>query len=439
MGNIVYNLDKFWKWRIGMIYKKVLRNRITLVMEELPYYRSVSVGVWVRAGSMYETEANNGMAHVIEHMLFKGTKRRSAEMLADEMTALGGNMDAFTCKDCTCYYAKTLDIHLEKVMDLLSDMLLHSRFDGEELKKELGVILDEIDLYEDSPEDLVHEHLQMEVWKDHPLGYLISGDKAVVGHFTREDVLTFFRKFYVGSNMVISIAGHFDRDQAEELAEKYFGELQSGERAQIPEPPIFTPCLWLKEKDMEQNHMTLAFDCCTNISEERYVLTVVNSLLGGNMNSRLFMKIRDLMGLTYSIYSYGSSYETAGLFQIYAAMSPEAAGKVVEEIFREVDRLKAEGFTSRELTVAKAQIQTELIIDSESTYSRMSANGKNSLIFGHVIPLEEELKRIGSVSLEDTQSFVCKYLDKRHCAMSMVGQTRIVDGTFRRKIWGGEV
>lgn len=421
-----------------MIYEKTLKNKIKLVMEELPFYRSVSVGVWVRAGSMYEAGKDNGMAHVIEHMLFKGTESRSAEALADEMTALGGNMDAFTCKDCTCYYAKTLDVYLENVLDILSDMILRSRFDTKDLEKELGVISDEIDLYEDSPEDLVHEHLQMEAWKDHPLGYLISGRKDVVTHFTREDVTAFFRRFYTGENIVLSIAGHFDRKQAEELAEKYFGSLEKGERVPAGAPPRFTPCVWLKEKDIEQTHMTLAFDCCTNVSGERYALTLVNSLLGGNMNSRLFMKIRDLLGLTYSIYSYGSSYETAGLFQIYAAMNPEASPRVVEEIFKEIGKVGKEGFTDRELSVAKAQIKTEMIIDGESTYNRMSSNGKNALLFGHAIPLEEELARVDAIRPEDAHGLVRKYLDGKPCALSAVGRTAGLAAAFEKHRMGGK-
>lgn len=177
-----------------MIHQRQLKNGIRIIMEEMPSYRSVSIGVWIRVGSMYENKQTNGMAHVIEHMLFKGTKNRTAADIANEMTALGGNMDAFTCKDCTCYYAKTLDIYAKEAMDILGDMISHSLFDEKELKKELGVILEEIDMYEDSPEDLVHEHLQMEVWKDHPLGFLISGEKEVVSKFDRQQLMEFFNK-----------------------------------------------------------------------------------------------------------------------------------------------------------------------------------------------------------------------------------------------------
>ena len=276
-----------------MTHQRIMKNGLRVVMEEMPAYRSISIGIWVKVGSMYENKLNNGMAHVIEHMMFKGTSRRTAADIANEMTAIGGNMDAFTCKDCTCYYAKTLDIYGKQALDILGDMLCNSLFDAKELKKELGVILEEIDMYEDSPEDLVHEHLQKEVWKGHPLGYLISGEKAQVAGFSRERVLEFFRKYYCAENMVISVAGHFDTEQMYEWLCSYFEAIPEGERSDPGKAPVYTPVLWTREKDIEQNHLCLAFNCCTVLSEERYVMTVANNILGGNMNSRLFMKIRE--------------------------------------------------------------------------------------------------------------------------------------------------
>lgn len=404
-----------------MTHQRQLKNGIRIIMEEMPAYRSVSIGVWVRAGSMYENKMNNGMAHVIEHMLFKGTQKRNAADIANEMTAIGGNMDAFTCKDCTCYYAKTLDIYAEQALDILGDMICHSLFDEKELKKELGVILEEIDMYEDSPEDLVHEHLQMEVWKDHPLGYLISGEKAVVSKFDRKQLMDFFNQYYVGKNMVISVAGHFDVKEMMTWIERYFSEIPMGEMADPGAIPEYAPVLWKREKDIEQNHICLAFDCCTSISDERYVMTVANNIFGGNMNSRLFMKVRDEMGVTYAIYSYGSSFEHAGLFQIYAAMQPSQTQPVIDAIFEEIEKVIRDGVTQKELDIAIHQIQAELILGYESSYNRMSGLGKSLLIRGEVVPLEEELECIRRVTTEDVRCFFEKYLQKDKCAMSIVG------------------
>ncbi len=406
-----------------MTQQRKLNNGIRIVMEEMPNYRSVSIGVWVRVGSMYENTMNNGMAHVIEHMMFKGTSSRTAADIANEMTAIGGNMDAFTCKDCTCYYAKTLDIYAEQALDILGDMLCHSLFDERELKKELGVILEEIDMYEDSPEDLVHEHLQMAVWDKHPLGYLISGEKDVVSGFTREKLLEFFEQFYVGENMVISVAGHFDEDVMMTWIHRYFGKIPQGRRSDSGCSPAFKPVIWTRNKDIEQNHMCLAFDCCTVLSDERYVMTVANNLLGGNMNSRLFMKIRDELGLTYAIYSYGSSYEQAGLFQIYAAMQPSLTKPVMDAIFEEISRIISDGVTEEELNIAIRQIQAELILGYESSYNRMSGLGKSLLIRDTAIVLEEDLQRIRQVTREDVRQFLEKYLQKNRCGIAIVGNT----------------
>ena len=406
-----------------MTQQRKLNNGIRIVMEKMPAYRSVSIGVWVRVGSMYENRQNNGMAHVIEHMMFKGTSHRTAADIANEMTAIGGNMDAFTCKDCTCYYAKTLDIYAEQALDILGDMMCNSLFDEKELKKELGVILEEIDMYEDSPEDLVHEHLQMAVWEDHPLGYLISGEKDTVSGFTREKLMKFFEQFYVGENIVISVAGHFDEEAMRAWIGRCFGQIPQGCRSYSGCAPKFKPVLWTREKDIEQNHICLAFDCCTVLSDERYVMTVANNLLGGNMNSRLFMKIRDELGLTYAIYSYGSSYEQAGLFQIYAAMQPSQTKQVTDAIFEEISRVIHNGVSESELKIAIQQIEAELILGYESSYNRMSGLGKSLLIRDRAVPLEEDLSRIQQVTAEEVRQFFGKYLRREQCGTAIVGNT----------------
>ncbi len=387
-----------------MIEVKVMGNGIRVIMEQMPYHQSISIGVFINAGSVNETPQNNGIAHVIEHMLFKGTTSRSAIDIANDMTMVGGNLDAFTSKDCTCIYVRTLETYIEAAVDIVADMLQNSVFDEEDLKKELGVILEEMDMYDDSPEDLVHEQLQKAVWKDHPLGYIISGEKRVVRNFTRQQVLEFFEEHYVGENMMISIAGAFDPEKMMELFERSFAGIKRGRAVKEVKAPIYHPTLWFKQKDIEQVHLDIAYDSCVNDSPDRYALTIANSILGGNMNSKLFMEIRENLGLTYAIYSYGSSYNQAGLFQIYAAMNPSQTQAVIENIQKVIDQMKEKPLKPQEMQMALAQIETELIIGSESSYDHMLANAKSMMIRNRVATLEEDLSGLRAVTAADIQA-----------------------------------
>lgn len=405
-----------------------LSNRITVITEVLPYLKSASFGVWVKAGSANENENNNGIAHIIEHMLFKGTKTRDAKQIADEMAKIGGNMNAFTSKECTSYYATTLSEHLPIAIDIIADMLNNSLIDEKALKKEKGVILEEIDMYDDSPEDLVHEMLQQRVWKDHPLGYMISGTKKIVRRVTREQILDFMDTFYVGENIFISVAGNFNEKDILKLLEDKFGMIKakSTKINQSLREPEYHRVLCNRDKDIEQLHCNIAFNCISYLSQERYILSVLNSILGGSINSRLFQKIRENSGLTYSIYSYGSSYRNTGLFHIYAAMNPMQLSTVVRKIYMIIKELKKKGVTSDELSMTKEQIKTELILGSESTKSRMNSNGKSFMNRGRVVPLEEHIANIDNVKLSDVTEFANQYLDLSNASISLVGNIKEV-------------
>src|SRR5690554_3286775 len=289
-----------------MINVITLNNGITVVMEDMPYLKSASFGVWVRVGSANEDESNNGIAHMIEHMLFKGTNTRSAKQIADEMARIGGNINAFTSKECTCYYATTLSEHLPIAIRVIGDMLINSLIDEKALKKEKSVIIEEIDMYEDSPEDLVHEVLQQRIWKGHPLGYMISGRKKIVRKVTREEIIDFIDAYYTGENIVISIAGSFDQKEILAHVEEVFGDIKP--RASMNAMSLYLPqynkVLVKRNKDIEQLHVNIAFNGISYLSEERFTLSVLNTILGGSLSSRLFQKIREDAGLTYSIYSY---------------------------------------------------------------------------------------------------------------------------------------
>ncbi len=406
-----------------------LSNKITVVTEVLPYLQSASFGVWIKAGSSNEDDNNNGIAHIIEHMLFKGTKNRSAKQIADEMARIGGNMNAFTSKECTSYYATTLSEHLPIAIDIISDMLTHSLIEDKALKKEKGVILEEIDMYDDSPEDLVHEMLQQRIWKDHPLGYMISGTKKIVRRVTREQIIEFMDTYYVGANMIISVAGHFDEEEVLKLLEEKFGGMKAESSRTDPwqTKPEYNRVMCERHKDIEQLHCNIAFDCISYLSEERYVLSILNSILGGSVNSRLFQKIRENSGLTYSIYSYGSSYRETGLFHIYAAMNPTQAPTVIKKIVQIIAELKKKGVTEEELSMTKEQIKTELILGNESAKSRMNSNGKALLNRGRLLPIEELIEGIDKVSPTNIIDFANRYFNMSSASVSLVGNLKDVD------------
>lgn len=405
-----------------MINCVTLSNNIKVVCEHMPYLRSVALGIWVKAGSAYENTELNGISHVIEHMLFKGTTTKSAKDIADITTSLGGNLNAFTSKEYTSYYIRTLDKHLEASIELLSDMIINSTISKEDLKKEKSVILDEIDMYEDSPEDMVHEILQEKVWKDNAHGFIISGDKKTVKSFTREQVLDFKNKHYTGENIIISIAGSFELDKIIDQLEKNFSSIPSKGNSNILIPPVFTRCDYRKKKDIEQAHIDIAYDAITSLSPERYTFSIVNSVLGGSVNSRLFQKIREEEGMVYSIYSYGSSYDKCGLFQIYAAMNPNMVDDVLTCIYETVDEFIENKITMEELNNAREEIKTELIINSESTQCRMENNAKSLLQFDRIITLDETLKDLDKVSLEDISIVIDKYLKNVKPATSIIGK-----------------
>lgn len=408
-----------------MIKYCTLSNKIKVVYEHIPYLRSVSIGIWVNVGSSNETKENNGISHVIEHMLFKGTKTKSAKEIADITACLGGDLNAFTSKECTSYYIRTLDKHLFKAIELIADMLINSTISNKELEKEKSVILDEIDMYEDSPEDMVHEMLQKKVWRDDPLGFIISGDKETVSSFTRNDIIRFKELYYTGDNIVISVAGNFDSETLIHKLESEFAGLKQaapeGSIRAVKGTPEFNICNYRRYKDIEQVHLDIAYKAASSVSNERFAFSIVNSILGGSVNSRLFQSIREDLGLAYTIYSYGSTFDNAGLFQIYAAMNPKQLNEVIDKTYEVIDRLIADKISKDELFKAKEEIITELIINSESTQNRMEYNAKAIMQFGKIITLDETIKNIDNVSINDIAFIIDKYLNTKDKAIAMIG------------------
>ncbi len=410
-----------------MINRKKLSNGITVVLETMPYLRSAAFGIWVKVGSSNENENNNGISHIIEHMLFKGTKNRSAKQIADDMARIGGDINAYTSKECTSFYAVTLDEHLPIAIEIIGDMLNNSLIDEKALKKEKGVIIEEIDMYDDSPEDLVHEMLQMKVWDKHPLGYQISGKKETVRAITRQEILDYMAGYYVSENMVISVSGNFKEDEIMELLETHFSGIPAGPRQPDCTVPLYRPSVYTKEKDVEQLHLNIAFESVVADADEKYALTILNAVLGGSINSRLFQVIRENLGLTYTIYSYGSSFKKAGLLHIYSAMNPNQLEPVLSNSFDIIEDLKVNGLTKDELSMAKEQIKTELIMGNESAKNRMSSNGKSILLKDYIVPLEETIKRVEEVTRDEIMKFAKKHLVKQNCSLSLVGNLENTD------------
>lgn len=410
-----------------------LSNGLTVVLEKMPYLRSVSFGVWVKVGSAYENVSNNGIAHMLEHMFFKGTKKRTAKELADITSMIGGNVNAYTSKECTNFYATTIDEYLPIAIDMISDMILNSVFAKEELEKEKGVVLEEIDMYDDSAEDMCHEMLQKEVWPGHPLGYLISGTKEVVRTFTREQLIQFRDMYYTADNMLISIAGNYNDDIIEQL-ERCFGSIPATAKRDSITVPRYTRCIYKSEKDIEQMHMNLAYPGITNVDDRRYELSVLSAILGENANCMLFQRIREDMGLTYSIYSYESSFANTGLFHIYAATNPEPALAIYDEILKILSEIKEHGFPEKDIEETKKQIRVNLTIASESTKNRMNSNAKSILKHGKITPLAEVIERVNCITKHDIDTLANEILNQDKCSIALVGNLnkKIVKGIEER-------
>ena len=412
-----------------------LSNGIKVVIENISFYRSVSFGVWIKAGSVYENDTNNGISHMIEHMMFKGTKVHSAKDIADTMTAIGGNMNAFTSKECTCFYARTLDTHLDTAIELIGDMLCNSLIDDESLEKEKKVVVEEIAMYEDSPDDMVHEMLQYNIWKNHPLGYIISGPKTNVKGFTRDDLRRYIGKHYTGENIVISIAGNVNVKADLKKLEKCFGKLKRGKKVEIIEKPLYNRCFYSDNKDVEQAHLNIAFDAVSYYDEDRFSMSIINSILGGSINSVLFQRIREELGLTYSIYSYGSSFSDAGLLHIYASSNPTQIYSVFMKISEVLEDFKKTGIPKKQLEQTKEQLKTELIIGSESTNSRMNSNARSLMFKNRIVTTEDTLEHIDSVDGDSINKCLNKYLNQGMNSVSLIGRLKDINVDEIRTAW----
>ena len=318
-----------------------LENGVSIVMEQMEWVRSVSLGIFIKNGSINENETTNGISHFIEHMLFKGTKTRTSKQIAEEMDNIGGQLNAFTSKEYTCYYARVLDTHIDKAIDVLTDMLFNSKFDDMDIEKEAKVILEEIDMYEDSPEDTVFATLQKEVFKNTPFGYGVLGTKKNVSRFKRQDFIDYMNKKYTGENIVVAIAGNFDKQRVLNDIKSKMEKIPKGSpNKEADKKYLYVPTKIKQFKEIEQLHLLIGFEGISLKDKNNYAMSLLNTILGGGMSSILFQKIREEQGIAYSIYSYNSSYINNGIFNIYVGLNKNQLKNTLNIITNELNLLK---------------------------------------------------------------------------------------------------
>lgn len=403
-----------------MYVKRVLPNGVRLISEKLDTVRTASIGIWVGNGSRYEPAALNGISHFIEHMIFKGTEKRSAQHIAIAIDALGGQANAFTDKECTCYYMKVLDKRLKTGISILADMFMHSRFAQEDIDLERGVVLEEIDMYEDSPEDVAIDKLFEKCYEGSALGRPILGTAETLQTINSEAMHDYMNRYYRPKDTVIAVSGHFTEDDLDYIAE-LFSHMEGEGRNQIT-PATYQPSLLLREKDIEQNHLCLSFPGVSLLSEERFAMNLLSSILGGGMSSRLFQGVREQNGLCYSIYTFTTPHLDIGLLSIYTGLGAETEHKALELIVRELHRFCEDGPTADELSRCREQVKTTLLMGLESTGTRMMTIGRSELLRGQVAAVEQVLAAYDKVTADDLLQLARRVFDFEQVSLAVVGQ-----------------
>lgn len=384
------------------MYKRTrLANGVVVAAEQIPTVRSVSVGFWLRTGSANEDATNNGASHFIEHMLFKGTERYSAREIAEAMDSIGGQLNAFTSREYTCYYARVLDEHLEFAISLLSEMLLRSRFHPVDLEKERGVVLEEINMYEDEPDELVHDLFASTVFDSHPLGMPILGTVDTISSLTRQQLLNYIAKYYTPSRILVAAAGNLEYEQLVELVDKHLGGYEALDTVEKHHSFVYKPTIATRYKQTEQVHLIVGAPGISRRDPDRYILEVLEAILGGGMSSRLFQELREERGLVYATYSFHSLFKDCGLWGAYAGTNREQMQTVIDAMVREMWRLISEPICEEELARAKQQLKGALLIGLESTSNRMSRIAKNELFMEEGLSAEEEIAIIEAVTVDD--------------------------------------
>src|SRR5215813_1735401 len=404
------------------IQKRVLPNGLVVLTETMRHVRSVSVGVWVRNGSRREVAPENGLAHFMEHMVFKGTERCSVEAIAREMDSVGGMLDAFTSKEQICFNAKVLDEHLSIAFDVIADLVLRPKFDSDDVKKERQVVLEEIKMDLDNPEYLLHEIFTRGFWPGHPLGRPILGTPETVKKFSREALRTRFQNWFAPDHLVITAAGHVAHEEVLDLVQGEFGALEPvGAAVSGNAPQTEAPILLETKRDLEQVHLCIGVPSVPLAHQDRFAFAVLNNLLGGGMSSRLFQNIREKRGLAYAVFSELTPYSDAGMMTVYAGTATDAIGQVIDLTIQEFRSLKETLVTEEELRRSKNHLKGSLMLSLESTSSRMSNLTRQELYFGRFFSLDEILAAIEAVTREELQSITQHYFRTDQIAVTILG------------------
>lgn len=402
-----------------MIEKIVLDNGVRILCEKLNHVRSCAVGVWVESGSRHEPEELSGISHFLEHMLFKGTATRDAATLAEEFDAIGGQVNAFTTKEHTCYYARTLDTHVRQAAELLCDMFFHSVFKDEDADLERSVIIEEIGMYEDSPEDLCSELLSAAIYQGSSLGRPILGTRETLKGIRHQQLSDYARQNYTPRNTIVTLCGSFSGNDVAYI-KSMFSKMAEGTPPKLPEAP-YKRAISLRRKEIEQNHLIAAFPCPALGSDDRFTLQALNNILGAGMSSRLFQRVREQSGLCYTIYSYTALYLGAGTLGVYVALGKDTERQALGLIRDELIRIREDGVTDKELSRTREQLKASLLMGLESTISRMSALARNEMVYGQTVTVEELVAGLEAVGREDVRALAQRVLDFNHVSFSAVG------------------
>lgn len=410
-----------------MLEKQELGNGLKVIVEEIPHVKSVTIGLWILAGSSTETVRNNGVFHFMEHLIFKGTNRRNAQDIAEALESVGGHLNAFSSKEYTCYYVKVTEEHFELAMDVLADITLNSRFPAPEIEKEKQVVMEEIKMYQDSPDEIIHDRFAQALWKDSPLGYPILGRNEVIGSLTRRSLMRYYRRYYNPANMILSVAGSVTVPQVVNVARSLFGDKKGcpvNVKTIVTNSKARTD---IEPRKIEQVHLCMGREGVSQTDNRRFPLILLNTILGGGMSSRLFQEVREKRGLAYSIFSYQSSYKDTGLFSIYAGSSPRNLKLILELVMETFDNLRSKGVTEKENDRAKAQLKGNLILNLENTAQRMTHMARLEIYHGRFISLDELIDKIESVTRDDILSIADWLLKPDNLTTVAIGPVKSKD------------
>jgi predicted Zn-dependent peptidase len=404
------------------VRKETLPNGLTILTEAMGNVRSVSVGIWIRTGSRNERPAENGITHFLEHMVFKGTRNRTAEEIARAADSIGGHLDAFTAKECTSFSIKVLDNHLSRGVDILSDLVKNPLLQPEDIVKECQVIQEEIKMVEDAPDDLVHEIFTQSYWGDHPLGRPILGTRQTVEGLNRRRLEGYFRRHYTPKNMLVAAAGRLEHGTVVDLIAKEFGNVPAGDASTNGRVPVAHPHLgYRRKKDLEQVHLCVGTPAYRQAHEKRYACYILNTVLGGGMSSRLFQNIREKRGLAYAVFSNLNAFRDAGCLNVYAGIATENIRTVVGLILEEFHRLKSTPVEGEELERAKEYLKGSLLLSLESTMSRMSSLARQEIYFGRYISLDEIAASVDAVRADHLLEVARDIFDSNRIALTVLG------------------